>query len=64
MKHLDFFLQKVLGFQNLGSCQNCMNSANPVSETLLKLSNQRALNPGKPCTCEYVTLSQSFHKGT
>ena len=23
-----------------------------------------ALSTGEPCTCEYVTLFQSFHKGT
>ena len=29
-----------------------------------KLLYERVLNTGEPCTCEYVTLLQSFHRGT
>ena len=29
-----------------------------------KLCNKRVLRTEKPCTCEYVTLLQSFHRGT
>ena len=29
-----------------------------------KLCNKRVLSTGKPCNCEYVTLLQSFHRGT
>ena len=29
-----------------------------------KLWNKRALSNGEPCTCECVTLLQSFHRGT
>ena len=41
-----------------------MSFANTFAEIHLKLSNERALSNGKPCTCEYVTLLQSFHRGT
>ena len=26
--------------------------------------NKRDLSTGEPCTCEYVNLLQSFHRGT
>ena len=61
---LIFFLQKVLGFLHFGSCQNCISSANLAAEIHYKLWNKRALSTGEPCTCEYVTLLQSFHRGT
>ena len=34
-----------------------------VAEFQLTLSNERVLKTGEPCTCEYVTLLQSFHRG-
>ena len=55
-----FFLQDV----HFGSCQNCMSSLNLVAEINQKLCNKRALSTGKPCTCEYVALLQTFHRGT
>ena len=61
---LNFFLQKVLFLLHFGSCQNCMSSANLVAEIHQKLCNKRVLSTGEPCTCEYVTLFQSFHRGT
>ena len=61
---LNFFLQKVLFLLHFGSCQNCMSSANLVAENHQKLCNRRVLSTGEPCTCEYVTLFQSFHRGT
>ena len=61
---LNFFLQKVLFLLHFGSCQNCMSSANLVVEIHQKLCNKRVLSTGEPCTCEYVTLLQSFHRGT
>ena len=57
-------LQKVLGLLSFGSCPNCMRSANVVAEIQFKPLNERALSTGEPCTCEYVTLLQSFHRGT
>ena len=59
-----FSLQKVLGLLNFVSCPNCMNSANVVAEIQFKLLNDRALSTGEPCAYEYVTLLQSFHRGT
>ena len=59
-----FFLQKVLGLLHFGSCQNWMSSANLVAEIHYKLWNKRALSTGETCTWEYVTLPQSFHRGT
>ena len=56
-----YFLQKVLGLLQFGSCQNCISSANLVAEIHQKVWNKRALSTGEPCTCEYVTLLQSFH---
>ena len=41
-----------------------MNSANLVAEIHQKLCNERGLSTGEPCTCEYVTLFHSFHRGT
>ena len=41
-----------------------MSSANLVAETHQKLCNKRVLSTGEPCTCEYLTLLQSFHRGT
>ena len=61
---LNFYLQKVLFLLHFGSCRNCMSSANLVAEIHQKLCNKRALSTGEPCTCEYVTLLQSFHRGT
>ena len=58
---LNFFLQKVLFLLHFGSCQNCMSSANLVAEIHQKLWNERT---GEPCTCSYVTLFQSFHRGS
>ena len=40
-----------------------MSSANLVAEIRQKLSNKKALTTGGPCTCEYVTMLQSFHRG-
>ena len=40
-----------------------MSPANVAAETQFKLLNKRALSIGEPCTCEYVTLLQSFHRG-
>ena len=59
-----FSLQKVLDLVRFGSCPNCMNSANVVAEIQFKLLNESALNSGELCPCEYVTLLQSFHRGT
>ena len=58
------FLQKVLFLLHFGPCQNCMSSANLVAEIHLKLCTKWDLSTGEPCTCEYVTLLQSFHRGT
>ena len=55
---LNFFLQKVLFLLHFGSCQNCMSSANHQ-----KHCNKRVLSTREPCTCEYVTLFQSLHRG-
>ena len=60
----NFFLQKVLFLLHFGSCQNCMNSANLVAEYHQKLCNGRVMSTEEPNTCEYVTLLQSFHRGT
>ena len=35
-----------------------------LAEKYMKLWNKRALSTGEPCTCEYVTLLQSFRRGT
>ena len=59
-----FFLQKVPGLLYFGSYPNCMSSANLVVEIQFKLLNERALRTGEPCTCEYFTLLQPFHRGT
>ena len=59
-----FFLQKVLFLVDFGSCQNCMSSANLVAQIHQKLCNKRDLRSGGPCTGKYVTLLQSFHRGT
>ena len=61
---LNFFLHKVLFLLHFGSCQNCKSSANLVSEINQKLRYKRFLSTGEPSTCEYVTLLQSFHRGT
>ena len=63
-KTLIFFLQKVLFLLHFASCQNCMSSAKFATENHQKLCNKRVLSTGEPCTCEYVTLLQSFHRGT
>ena len=60
---LNIFLQKVQFLLHFGSCKNCMSSANLVSEIHQKLCNTSVLSIGEPCTCEYVTLIQSFHRG-
>ena len=38
-----------------------MSSANIAAEIQFELLNTRA---EEPCTCKYVTLLQSFHRGT
>ena len=43
---------------------NVVGDVNFVTEIQLKLLNERTLSTGVPCTCEYVTLLQSFHRGT
>ena len=63
-KTLIFFLQKVLFLLHFASCQNCMSSAKLATENHQKLCNKRVLSTGEPCACEYVTLLQSFHRGT
>ena len=60
----NFFLQKVLFLPHFGSCQSRVSSANLVARIHQKLCNRRALTTGEPCTWEYVTLLQSFHRGT
>ena len=59
-----FVIPKVLFLLHFGLCQNCMSSANIVAEIHQKLCNKRALSTREPWTCEYVTLLQSFHRGT
>ena len=59
-----FLLQKVLFLLHFGSCQNCISSANLIAEIHQKLCNKNVLSTGEPYTCEYVTLLQSFHRGT
>ena len=61
---LNCVFQKVLFLLHFGSCQNCMSSMNVVTEIHYKLCNTRGLSTGEPCTCEYVTFLQSFHRGT
>ena len=61
---LNFFLQKILFLPHLGSFQNRVSSAILVAQIHQKLCNRRALSTGDPCTCEYLTLLQSFHIGT
>ena len=63
-RNTKFYFQKALGLLHFGSCQNCLSSANLVAEIHLKLWNKRALSIGEPCTSEYVTLLQWFHRGT
>ena len=41
-----------------------MTTANLVPKTQLNILNKRVLSVGEPCTCEYVTLHQSFHRVT
>ena len=41
-----------------------MSSANIVAQIHWNLSNKRALSTAELCACEYVTLLQSFHRGT
>ena len=40
-----------------------MSSANLVAEIHWKLCEKTALSTGEPCTSEYITLRQSFHRG-
>ena len=42
----------------------CMKSANVVAEIEFKFLYEKALSTGEPCTCEYVALIWSFHRGT
>ena len=57
----NFIVLSLLSFE---SCPTCMSSANIVAEILFKLLNERVLSTAEPCTSEYVTLIQSFHRGT
>ena len=61
---LNSSLQKILFLPLFGSRQNRVSSANLDAQIYYKLCNRRALSTGEPCTCEYVTLLQSFHIGT
>ena len=61
---LNIFFQEFHGLLRFGSCQNCKGSANLVAEIHQKLWNKKVLSTGEPWTCEYVTLLQSFHRGT
>ena len=63
-KILSSFLQKVLHLLHFRSCQNCMSCSNIAAEIHWKFWNKRALRSGEPCTCEFVTLLQSFHRNT
>ena len=61
----NFFLQKVQKvLLHFVYCQNSMSSAILAAEIHWKIWNKRVLSTGEPCTCEYVTLLQSFHRGT
>ena len=35
-----------------------------IAEIQFKLLNEKVLSTGEPCTCECVTLLQSFHRDT
>ena len=56
-------LQKVLDVLSFGSYTNCISFANIVAEIQFKFLKEGVLSTGEPCTCEYVTLLQSFHRG-
>ena len=58
------FLQEILGLLHFGLCQNCKSSVNLLALIHQNLWNKRLLSTGEPCTCEYTTLVQSFHRGT
>ena len=60
---LNFILQKVKSLLHFGFCQNSMSSANLAAEIHQKLWNKSAKSTGEPCTCEFATLLQSFHRG-
>ena len=47
---LNFFLQKVLGLQHFGSCQNCMSSAN-----LVAMGNHVLVNM-LPCSSHFTEV--------
>ena len=35
-----------------------------VADVHQNLCKKRALSSGEPCSCEYITLFQSLHRGT
>ena len=53
-----------MGRLSFGPFLNWMSSVNIVAEIQFNLLNKRVLSTGGPCTCEYVTLLQSFHRGS
>ena len=57
---LSFFFRKFCFSYNLDLVK-FVSSANLIAEIRY---NERALRSGEPCTCEYVTVLQSFHRGT
>ena len=63
-RHRHSVPKKVLILLSFESCPKCMSHGNAVAEIQFKLLNERGLGTGEPCTCEYVTLVQSFHRGT
>ena len=61
---LRFFFETFLVLLHFGSSQNCMSSVNTAAEIHQKLCNKRPLSAEEPCTGQYVTLLQSFHRVT
>ena len=60
-RNSNIFLYKVLGLLHFESCENWMATVQMLSRELL---NERVLSTGEPCIGEYVTLLQSFDRGT
>ena len=53
------YLKKVLVLLHFESCQNCNEHCQSCRKNP---ANERVLRTGEPCTCEYLSLLQSFYR--
>ena len=61
---LNLFFRKFWRFYVLDPAKTVLALRILLEKSIRNFEIKKALRAGEPCTCEYVTFPQSFHKGS